>query len=96
MLSINPTIYEQIATLLLNEIDNRVYFSGVVSHHTDEVDYRFFSTLIINYRSERYPEGEHCEIADIVPVWWQMQSTTDEGECLNDFDFNILKRNICN
>jgi hypothetical protein len=30
-------------------------------------------------------------IDNIIPVWWEFHSTTDEGEVLNDFDFAELK-----
>ncbi len=96
MFTINPIIYEQIATLLLDEIDNREYYTGNVSHLTPDVDYSLRSTLILHYHPVQYPEALRIEVADIIPIWWEMTTTTDDGEVSNDFDFNILKRNICN
>ncbi len=95
MLTINPTIYEQLASILCESIKSDEFYSDLISLETPEVDYTLSSTLIISHRLVDYPEGCHSEIYDICPVWWKLTSVTDEGEQLNDFDFNILKNLIC-
>ncbi len=96
MLSINPIIYEQIATTLLDQIASQEFYTGEVNHLTPDVDYSLSSTLIIRYKPISYPEATEIEIAEVIPIWWEMTTTIDDGQVLNDFDFNLLKRNICN
>ena len=41
-----------------------------------------------------------CRIVDIidniVPVWWEFHTVTEEGEVINDFDFAELKEYLLN
>ncbi|MFI3285343.1 MAG: hypothetical protein R3Y08_01685 [Rikenellaceae bacterium] len=95
MLTINPTLYERLAELLVEAIEHRSYYSDKIYFEDSEADYLFSSSLIIYYRHNEYPEGRRAEISKIVPTWWEFHSTTEQGEELNDFDFNILEQIIC-
>ncbi len=94
-MTIKPTLYERLQALLMDKIDGREYFSGSIHLEDEEADYSFTSSLIILYDDVHYPEGVAIEIKQITPVWWEFHSVTDDGEVLNDFDFNILRSNIC-
>ncbi|MFR9504283.1 MAG: hypothetical protein SNH73_07555 [Rikenellaceae bacterium] len=96
MLTINPTLYEQLALLLIDDIGSMDYYSGTITIEQEEADYSFEASLIIRYNEVKFPEGYDTQISELIPVWWEMHSVTDEGEQLNDFDFNILRRAICN
>ncbi len=96
MLIINPTLYERLGELLVEQIGSRTFYSGEIAIYEEQVDYIFNATLMIYYRCEHLPEGSQTAISDIVDVWWELTTTTDDGVQHNDFDFNILKRLICN
>lgn len=95
MLLITPTFYQRLGDLLVEAIDSTDYYSGDIELGDLEVDYRFSSTLMIYYAEEIYPEGCQTIICDIVPVWWELHTFTEDGEWLNDFDFNTLKAYVC-
>ena len=49
-------------------------------------------SAVIYRHNEALPEGRVVDLIDnIIPVWWEFHSTTDEGEVFNDFDFAELK-----
>ncbi len=95
MLTINPTVYQQLGELLVECIGSMSYLSEDIFFEDSDYDYHFSATLIIRFVDELYPEGELSEIVEIIPVWWEFSSVGEEGEVLNDFDFNILKESIC-
>ncbi len=95
MLTITPTTYSELAALLVANINDREYYSGTVTLFTPQVDYHLTSTLMLRYRDVECPDTHYREISQVIPIWWEMSSIDDDGEQLNDFDFNILTRNIC-
>ncbi|MFI3264099.1 MAG: hypothetical protein SNG38_06290 [Rikenellaceae bacterium] len=95
MLTINPTLYEQLAQLLTEAIDGRGFYSDKIYFEDNEYDYLFTATLMIYYRECDYPEGIENHIDNIIPIWWEFHSTAEEGERLNDFDFSLLNEAIC-
>ncbi|MFR9533890.1 MAG: hypothetical protein SNG49_03545 [Rikenellaceae bacterium] len=96
MLNIYPEIYEKLAILLEEKIEGKSFFSDRITFEDSATDYLFTATLMIYYTECRYPEGYENIIVDIVPVWWEFHSTEQDGEKLNDFDFELLKEVICN
>lgn len=38
------------------------------------------------------PEGESEVLSDMVPVWWEFRTVTEEGEVINDFSFGELRK----
>ncbi len=95
MLTISPKIYEHFAESLIKEIGSHNFCSANCTLQTPEVDYRLEATLLIRHILESLPEGDVLVIEEITPVWWEFHTSTDEGEQLNDFDFNILRSMIC-
>ncbi len=95
MLTIYPTLYERLGTLLLDEVDSKEYYSGDILFEDDQFDYTFNSTLLLRYAEHDYPEGITTELVDIQPIWWEFHSVGEDGEVLNDFDFTLLKRAVC-
>jgi len=54
------------------------------------------SAVVYRYQ-ESFPEGRIVDIIDnIVPVWWEFHTVTDEGEVINDFDFAEFKEYLLN
>ncbi|MFI3331906.1 MAG: hypothetical protein SNI51_00135 [Rikenellaceae bacterium] len=95
MLTINPTLYERLAELLVEEIDGRSYYSDIILFEDSEADYTFSATLMVYYSMQHAIDGSVAEISNILPIWWEFHSFTEDGERLNDFDFNLLKQIVC-
>ncbi len=95
MYAISHEIYTQLAERLIERISTLHYFSGVIEFNSNQVDIRFVATLIPHFKKEQLPEREYLTLREITPVWWEMHTTTDEGECINDFDFTLFKGYIC-
>ena len=92
MIHIDKTAYHLIADKLRREIGTDDYCSGEVVHQTPEYDATLTSTLIIYRSTHTAPDRTFTTIDDVVPVWWSCSTVTDEGERLNDFDFNRVVR----
>ncbi len=95
MLIISPILYEELARMLLEALNGKTFYSDKLLIETPEIDYIFEATLLIHYCEEHYPEGSEDQIAKIIPVWWEFHTSDDDGELVNDFDFNLLTRLIC-
>ncbi len=65
---------------------SRRYFQLINIHFA--VD---FVTLVIYRRTETLPEGIRRPISNVVPVWWELTTTTEGGNVPNDFSFGELK-----
>ena len=90
MIEINEKMYEEIASLLLNEIGDADYFNGTVEYDTEE----FYSSLICSLIICRDPES--LAILSILPVWWEYYIALIDGEQLNDFSWMELDRYLIN
>ncbi|MFI3248022.1 MAG: hypothetical protein R3Y39_02720 [Rikenellaceae bacterium] len=95
MFQITSNSYNRIASELRDAISPTTIFSGSIEFEIDEVQYKFVATIIPYYHQERFPEGAVKVLYDIVPVWWELRTTTTNGEVINDFDFETLKFLIC-
>ncbi len=95
MLTINPTLYERLAEFLVEEIDGRSYYSDIITLEDSEADYTFSATLMIYYSVQSAIDGDRATIENLVPIWWEFYSVTEDGVVLNDFDVNILKQIVC-
>ncbi len=94
MININRDEYRRMSADLLDLIGERNYFKGSVSINTDKWD-GWLNCVLIIYRDRiSYPEGDSDEIVDIIPVWWEFHTIEEDGEVLNDFRFDELKRYI--
>lgn len=87
-IAFTPKEYAEVLHSLLEDIGERSYFSGsVVTHHREFTSH--LKTTLIIYRDRTLPE---LPVSDIVPVWWEMSTTTPEGEeLLNDFSLATLR-----
>lgn len=95
MFQITTSIYSRLASELLDKISSKSIFSGSIEFETDEVDIIFIATIIPYFHREEFSEGEMETIQNIVPVWWELHTTTLDGEVINDFDFETLKFLLC-
>ncbi len=95
MIHINKNVYRDIAEQLREEIGTRDYYSGQIEQSTPEYDITLTSTLVVYHTTHSAPDGHFTTINDIVPIWWSCSTLTDEGERLNDFDFNHIKALVC-
>lgn len=95
MYQITQTIYEKLTEKLLNILTPTTIFSNQIEIVEDDVIIQFTATIVPYYREEILPEGEISILYDIVPVWWELQTTTNNGVVINDFDFKTLKYILC-
>lgn len=95
MYKISHEIYTKLSEELIEKISSIKYYSGVIEFECDDVDIRFVATLIPHFMREKFNNREILSLHELVPVWWEMHTTTLDGECINDFDFNTFKEYIC-
>ncbi len=96
MLTIDLSFYSQLSDLLIEKFEDAAYHSEITTFEHNGYECEFRASLIIYHRIESFPEGDQVVIRDIVPIWWEFHTYTRDGEeLLNDFDFDILKKHIC-
>ncbi|MFI3303580.1 MAG: hypothetical protein SNF68_02765 [Rikenellaceae bacterium] len=95
MYKISPNLYTQLANELFESITSLSFYTGVIEFEYDDTDIRFVSTLIPYFRPEFGNETTEYILYDIIPVWWEIHTTTLDGEEINDFDFTTFKEYIC-
>ena len=89
MYETTPTIYFKLATLLVERIGLRDFFSGSVTLYDGDVECRLICTVIV-YRDRHDP----ALIEGISPVWWEMRTTCGAEEFDNDFSFSEMLQYI--
>ncbi|MCM1301444.1 MAG: hypothetical protein NC250_04660 [Alistipes senegalensis] len=89
--SVSPALYEETYSRLAEAIGGRNYFSGSISFPFEHATCRLTTSVIVYRRTESLPEGDFEVIHDLVPVWWEFHTETDEGEVPNDFSFSGLR-----
>ncbi len=88
-----PELYDEIRTRLAEAISDENYFSGTLTFPFEDISCRLRTSVIVHRRTERLPEGTFSVITDLVPVWWEFHTESDDaGEMLNDFSFDELRR----
>ncbi len=86
-------LYDEIRTRLTEAIGDENYFSGTLAFPFEGISCRLRASVIVCRRTERLPEGTFSVIDDLVPVWWEFHTESDDaGEMLNDFSFDELRR----
>ena len=95
--SISTKLYQRVAELLLEAVEDRDYFSGVVDFLTEDgVKCELVVSCVVCRRSSQMPEGEGRAISSIIPVWWEFRTSCPAGVLDNDFSFRELNlENIC-
>lgn len=91
MYSVSPELYHQAAHRLSAAIGCENYFSGSVAFLFGDTECRLTVSVIVYRRRLSLPEGVTDSVCDLVPVWWEFHTTTEEGEVPNDFSFTELK-----
>ncbi len=85
MYETTPLVYLKIAELLLAKIGTRDFFSGSVTLHDGDVECRLICTLVVS-RDRHIP---YC-VVELLPVWWEFRTSTENGELSNDFSFSEM------
>lgn len=85
MYETTPSVYLKIAELLLAKIGTRDFFSGSVTLHDGDVECRLICTLVVS-RERHIP---YC-VVELLPVWWEFRTSTENGELCNDFSFSEM------
>ena len=85
MYETTPSVYLKIAELLLAKIGTRDFFSGSVTLHDGDVECRLICTLVVS-RERHIP---YC-VVELLPVWWEFKTSTENGELSNDFSFSEM------
>ncbi len=86
-------LYDEIRTRLTEAVGDDNYFSGTLAFPFEGISCRLRASVIVYRRTERLPEGTFSVIDDLVPVWWEFHTESDDaGEMLNDFSFDELRR----
>ncbi len=95
MFKIDHLIYEQLAEELSSQIKLNQLFAGSIEFETDDADIKFTATLIPYFDTIEFTEGRAEVLSNIIPVWWEVETTTLDGKVVNDFDFQTFKEYIC-
>lgn len=90
--TVTPELYDETSARLCELIGDADYFSGSAAFVFEGVACRLRISVIVYRRTERLPEGTFSVITDLVPVWWEFHTESDEeGEMLNDFSFDEMR-----
>lgn len=89
---VSAALYDEIRARLTDAIGDTDYFSGTLAFEFGQISCRLRTSLIVYRRTEQLPEGTCRPITDLVPVWWEFFTESDEGELLNDFSFDEVRR----
>lgn len=94
MYEITSSIYLEIAERLVAAIADNEFYSGVVVCYDGDTCCRLVSTLVV-YRRPQVEGGSVVRpIVDVVPVWWELQTTVGAEIVDNDFSFRELRNTI--
>lgn len=89
MYEITPTLYLELATLLLEQIGTRDFFAGAVTVNDGDVECRLICTVVV-YRDRRNTR----HITSLSPVWWELRTTEGEEVKSNDFSFGEMMQYV--
>lgn len=91
MYEIQSQIYEKTAQRLSDAMGDECFFSGSIEFTDEDVECRMLVTVMAYHRNADGADGGYKVIDDLVPIWWEFHTFIDGQECINDFDFGILK-----
>lgn len=92
MIEIDSEIYLAVANRIEQRIEGVDFFSGSIELDFPQFDSTFTATLIIYRQLDTDLMPPAMVVVDIVPVWWEFDTSRDGIEILNDFSFSQLKR----
>ena len=89
-------VYAELAEQVVERIGNHNYIATRVQAETENFVYNLVISACIYWAEVAAPDGNYRNIADIVPVWWELHSYEgDDGlERLNDATFEKIKQHI--
>ncbi len=94
MVRISQKEYQELASVLLENIEGNRYDELNFTYETEEWTGYFHAKLMLYRQTVSYPEGDFKELTDIVPVWVEFHTVADDGEVLNDFSWDELKKHL--
>ncbi len=92
MYTVSSSLYNDVASRLVELVGRAGYFSGSVTFDDAGTECRLTLSAVVCRHLERMPEGDFDTISDLVPVWWEFHTVTEEGEVPNDFSFSELRK----
>lgn len=91
MYAISSKLYQEAATLLVEQIADSGYYSGSFEFEFEDVWCEMTLSAVV-YHQERTDEwATHPAVEDVIPVWWEFHTWIDGEEQLNDMSFNELR-----
>ena len=94
MYQISSELYVEIVENLFNQLEGRGYYSGSFSFEYCGITCRMVLSAIVHYEPKDVSGGSVGGVKDVVPVWWEFHTEAEDGEMLNDFSFNELRKII--
>lgn len=94
MYKVSPEFYVALVEKLLEQIDLKEYYSGVLEFEFEDVNCRMVLSAVVYRKGVVYAERPSLGVRDVVPVWWELHTYIEGEECLNDFSFNELREYI--
>lgn len=95
MYEVSSKLYFELSQRLIEALSADDYYSDSIEFEFDDVTCRLLVSAVIYSQSECLPEGREIRfISDIIPVWWEFHTFTEDGEVINDFSFNELRNYI--
>ena len=94
--AIPEEVYAELAEQVVERIGDHNYITTRVQAETEHYVYTLTLSACIYWAEVAAPDGNYRNIADIVPVWWELHAYEgDEGlERLNDATFEKIKQHI--
>lgn len=91
MYSVSEALYRRLADALSERVAGKNYYSGTVCLDEEGASCRLTGSYIVYRSGCEGPEGRESHVNEVVPVWWEFHTVTDEGEVNNDFSFRELR-----
>ncbi len=92
LIEIDDKTYDELAARLLEAIGADNFFNGTIEYDTPLYHTTLRTTLIIYRQHIDTGQGDAEVIANIVPVWWELDTADASGCVSNDMDWNTLKK----
>ena len=91
MYTISSKLYHHVATLLVDLVGQRGYYSGTIEFEFEELFCQMTLSAVVYHQSQPDEGYKSCAVTDMIPVWWEFHTADDSGDRLNDFSFSELR-----
>lgn len=92
MINIEKKHYEVLARLVAEDIAETGCFNLMYEVEFQEFSLKLKLTACVYGQKTTGGEGrEWWEITNIVPVWWEAHTITEDGEKLSDFTWSVFR-----